>query len=48
MMCLTQITNPEIFAFLAVLASKLLSRKVFFTHIKDNRNYLKVGCFLRK
>ena len=47
-MCLTQITNTEMFAFLAVLVSKLLSRKVLFTHIKDNRNYLKVGYFLRK
>ena len=33
----TQITNTEIFAFLAVLILKLLIRKVLFINIKDNR-----------
>ena len=44
----TQITNTEIFAFIAVLVFKLLSRKVLFTNRKDNRNCLKVSHFLRK
>ena len=30
MIALTQITNTEIFAFIAFLVSKLLSRKVLF------------------
>ena len=34
----TQITNTEIFAFIAVLVFKLLSRKVLFINRKDNRN----------
>ena len=34
----TQITNIEIFRFLAVLALKLLSRKFLFINAKDNRN----------
>ena len=33
-----QITNAEIFAFIAVLVFKLLSRKVLFVNRKDNRN----------
>ena len=33
-----QIANTEIFAFIAVLVSKSLSRKVLFTNRKDNRN----------
>ena len=33
-----QITNTEIFAFIAALVLKLLSRKVLFTNRKDNRN----------
>ena len=33
-----QITNSEIFAFIAVLVVKLLSRKVMFINGKDNRN----------
>ena len=37
MMASTQITNTEIFAFIAVLF-KLLSRKVSFINRKDNRN----------
>ena len=34
----TQIRNPEIFAFKAVLVFKLFSRKVLFINGKDNRN----------
>ena len=34
----TQITNTEIFAFIAVLVFKLVSRKVVFINNKDNRN----------
>ena len=34
----TQITSTEIFAFVALLVFKLLSRKVLFTNRKDNRN----------
>ena len=33
-----QITNAELFAFVAVLVFKLLSRKVLFINRKDNRN----------
>ena len=33
-----QITNTEIFAFSAVLASQLLGRKVSFINRKDTRN----------
>ena len=33
-----QITNTEIFAFIAVLVSISLSRKVLFINRKDNRN----------
>ena len=34
----TRITNTEIFAFIRVLVSKLLSRKASFINRKDNRN----------
>ena len=34
----TQITNTEIFAFVAVLVLQLSSRKVLFINKKDNRN----------
>ena len=34
----TQITNTEIFAFIAVPVFKLLSRKVLFINRKNNRN----------
>ena len=37
MVAFTQITNTEIFAFIAVLGFKLLERKVLFTNRKDNR-----------
>ena len=38
MIASTEITNTEIFTFIAVLAFKLLSHKVLFINIKDNRN----------
>ena len=38
MKALTQVTNTEIFAFIAVLFFKLLSRKVLFINRIDNRN----------
>ena len=44
----TQITNTEIFASIAVLIVKLLSRKTLFINRKDSRNYQKAGHFLRK
>ena len=34
----TQITNTDIFTFIAVLVFKLLSRKVLFINRKYNRN----------
>ena len=34
----TQITNTELFGFIAALVFKLLSRKVLFLNRKDNRN----------
>ena len=41
MIASTQITNIEIFAFISVLVSNLLSRKVLLINEKDNRNSLK-------
>ena len=38
MKALTQVTNTEIFSFIAVLFFKLLSRKVLFINRIDNRN----------
>ena len=38
MIASTQITNTEIFAFIAVLVFKLLGRKVLFINRKDSRN----------
>ena len=38
MIAATQIRNTEIFAFIAALVFKLLSRKVLFINRKDNRN----------
>ena len=37
MIASTQIANTEIFAFIAVLVFKLLSRKVLFINRKDNK-----------
>ena len=34
----TQITNTEVFAFVAALVFKLLSRKTLFRNRKDNRD----------
>ena len=48
MIASTQVTNAEIFAFVAVLFLKLLSRKVLITDRIDNSNCYKVGYFLRK
>ena len=48
MIASTQITNTEIFAFIAVLVFKSLSHKVLFVNRKDYRNCQKVGYFLRK
>ena len=48
MIASTQITNTDIFAFIAVLVFKLLSRKVLFINKKDNRNCYKVGRLLLK
>ena len=38
MIASTQITNTEIFTFIAVLVFNLLCRKVLFINKKDNRN----------
>ena len=38
MIALTQITNSEIFALIAVLVFKLLNPKVLFINRKDKRN----------
>ena len=48
MITLTQITNPGIFSFIAVLVFKLLSRKVLFTNRKDNRGRLKSRLLFKK
>ena len=39
MIASTQMTNTEIFAFIAVLIFKLLSRKFLFLNEKNNVNY---------
>ena len=39
MIASTQITDTEIFSLIALLVFKLLSRKVLFINIKDNKNY---------
>ena len=48
MIALTQITNTEIFALIAVLVFKLLSGKVLFINRKDNRNLLKNRLLFKK
>ena len=45
MIASTQITNYEVFKFIVVLVSKLLSHKVFFIYRKDNRNCKKTDTF---
>ena len=45
----THITNTEIFAFIAVLVFKLMSRKILFINRKeDDRNCSKVWYFFKK
>ena len=44
----TQITNTEIFNFNSIQVVKLLSRDASFMNRKGNRNYEKVGYFVRK
>ena len=41
MLTSAQITNTETFAFIAVLAFRLLSRKVLFINRKDNKTVKK-------
>ena len=36
MIASTEVTNTEMFGFIAILAFKLLSRKVLFINRKDN------------
>ena len=48
MIASTQITNTEIFAFIAVLVFKFLSCKVLFINRKGNRNCQKTDYFSRK
>ena len=38
MIASTQITDTEIFVFIAILLFKLMSRKVLFMNRKDKRN----------
>ena len=46
--CNKEWINTEIFAFIAVLAFKLLSRKILFINRKDNRNCLKSYFFKKQ
>ena len=48
MITLAQITNTEIFAFMAVLVFKLLSFKVLFINRKELKTVKKVDYCLRK
>ena len=48
MIASTQITNTEIFVFIAVLVFKVLSRKVLFRNRKDNRKCLKSWILFKK
>lgn len=41
----TQILNTKIFAFIAILVIKFLSRKVLFINREGNRNCKKIGYF---
>ena len=43
----SQITNTEIFAFIAVLGFQFLSHKVLFINRRDNRNFLRKWQILR-
>ena len=44
----TQITNAEMFTFVTLLVSKLLSLEFYFINRKDNRNCLIVDYFFKK
>ena len=48
MIASTQVTDTEMFAFIAVLVFKLLSHKVLFINRKGNRKWQKIGYILRK
>ena len=50
LIALTQITNTEVFAFIAVLVLMLLSRKVLFINGRDNSRLLfkKIENFMGK
>ena len=50
LIALTQITNTEVFAFIAVLVLMLLSRKVLFINGRDNSRLLfkKIEIFMGK
>ena len=48
MIALTQITNTGIFAFISVLALKLLNRKVLFTNRKRQWKLLKSRLLFKK
>ena len=48
MIASTQITNTEVFAFISVLALKLLSRKVLFTNRKRQQKLLKSRLLFKK
>ena len=47
MIASAQITNTDIFAFTAILAFKLWSRKVLFINRKGNRNCEKYASFYK-
>ena len=44
----TNITNTDIFKFIAVLVFKLFSHQVFFIKTKDNSSREKIRYFLKK
>ena len=48
MIASTQVTDTEMFAFIAALVFKLLSHKVLFINRKGNRKWQKIGYILRK
>ena len=48
MIASTQITNTQVFTFIAVLIFKLTSRKLLFISKKDNEKCKKIDYFLRK
>ena len=48
MIASAQIINTEIFAFIAILSFRLLSRKVLFINTKYSRNCENVGYLLTK